>query len=129
MPRKASHVPAYRLHKPSGQARVIIDGQHVYLGRYGSPESREKYARILAESATRQATAMEPPRSGGLFPGLSVSELILTYWRFAETYYCKDGKPTKELACMREALHSLRQQCSLRACQTPILYPPSPKRA
>ena len=81
MPRKPSHVPAYRLHKPSGQARVIIDGQHVYLGRYGSPESREKYARILAESATRQQTTIEPPSSGGLFPGLSVSELILAYWR------------------------------------------------
>ncbi len=108
MPRRPSHVPAYRLHKPSGQARVIIDGQHIYLGRYGSPESREKYARILAESATRQPTAMEPPSSGSLFPCLSVSELILAYWRFAETYYCKEGKPTKELACMKEALHPLR---------------------
>ncbi len=48
MPKRNGHVPAYRLHKPSGQARVIIDGKHVYLGGYGSPESREKYARLLA---------------------------------------------------------------------------------
>jgi hypothetical protein len=48
MPKRNGHVPAYRLHKPSGQARVIIDGKHVYLGEYGSPESREKYARLLA---------------------------------------------------------------------------------
>ena len=51
MSQKRSRVPAYRLHKPSGQARVIIDGQHIHLGRYGSPESREKYARLIAERA------------------------------------------------------------------------------
>jgi len=27
----SQRVPAYRLHKPSGQARVIVDGKHVYL--------------------------------------------------------------------------------------------------
>jgi len=54
MPRKPGHVPTYGLHRPSGQARAIIDGQHIYLGRYGSAESREKYARIVAETATCQ---------------------------------------------------------------------------
>ena len=24
------HAPAYRLHKPSGQARVIINREHIY---------------------------------------------------------------------------------------------------
>jgi hypothetical protein len=50
MPRKSS-VPSYRLHKASGQARTIVNGRHVYLGKYGSPESRQQYARILAEAA------------------------------------------------------------------------------
>jgi len=50
MPRKSA-VPSYRLHKASGQARTIVNGRHVYLGKYGSPESRQKYARILAEAA------------------------------------------------------------------------------
>jgi len=49
MPRRNGHVPSYRLHKPSGQARVIINGEHIYLGQYGSAESREKYARLIAE--------------------------------------------------------------------------------
>jgi hypothetical protein len=35
--------------------------------------------------------------------------LILSYWRFAESYYSKDGQPTKELACMREALRPVRK--------------------
>ena len=45
MPRKS--VPSYRLHKPSGQARTIIGGRHVYLGKYNSPESRQRYARLI----------------------------------------------------------------------------------
>jgi hypothetical protein len=48
MPRK-KRVPTYRLHKPSGQARVIVNGEHIYLGPFGSPESQEKYARLIAE--------------------------------------------------------------------------------
>jgi hypothetical protein len=51
MSRKPGHVPSYRLHKPSGRARVIIDGEHIYLGLYGSPESHERYARLIAERA------------------------------------------------------------------------------
>jgi hypothetical protein len=38
-------IPSYRLHKPSGQARVIINGKHIYLGRFGTPESWEEYIR------------------------------------------------------------------------------------
>ena len=46
MPRRKG-VPAYRLHKPSGQARVISDGRHVYLGPYGSEESKAEYERLI----------------------------------------------------------------------------------
>ena len=55
MPRKS--VPSYRLHKPSGQARTIIHGRHIYLGKFNSPESREKYARLLAELSQPNSTA------------------------------------------------------------------------
>jgi hypothetical protein len=41
--------PSYRLHKPSGQARVIIDRKHIYLGRFDSPESHAKYHRLVGE--------------------------------------------------------------------------------
>jgi integrase len=109
MPRKRSHVPSYRLHKPSGQARVIINGQHIYLGRYGSRESREKYSRLIAELATSPGPDSIAPAAKGCFQNLTIDELILAYWRFAETYYTKDGEPTKELACMREALRPVRK--------------------
>jgi hypothetical protein len=47
--------------------------------------------------------------------GLTVSELILTYWRFAEGAYRPDGETTSELRCIREALRPLR-----------TLYDPTP---
>jgi len=34
---------------------------------------------------------------------------MLSYWRFAERYYVSDGKPTKELGCMRDALRPVRR--------------------
>jgi hypothetical protein len=51
MVRRRSIVPSYRLHKPSGQARVIINREHIYLGTYGSAESREKYAHFVVSEA------------------------------------------------------------------------------
>ena len=35
--------PKYRLHKGSGQALVQINGERIYLGKYGAEESKEKY--------------------------------------------------------------------------------------
>ena len=60
MPRRS--VPSYRLHKPSDQARTIVRGKHIYLGKYNSPESRRKYARLLAEMSqpTTQDIAAGP---------------------------------------------------------------------
>jgi hypothetical protein len=42
-------IPSYRLHKASGQAIVTLSGRDYYLGGHGSPESRKKYNRLLAE--------------------------------------------------------------------------------
>ena len=44
---QSSRIPSYRLHKPSGQARVIIGGRHHYLGPYGSPESKARYEELV----------------------------------------------------------------------------------
>ena len=49
MPRRKNLIPSYLRHKPSGQARVSINGQTIYLGKYGSKESKERYHRLLAE--------------------------------------------------------------------------------
>ena len=98
MPRRPGHIPALKLHKPSGLARVIIQGKHHYLGRYGSRESQEKYARLIAQLASgRDDTAPE-----ACLNGLTVSELILEYLQYAQGVYVKDERPTKEFVCMKD---------------------------
>ncbi len=42
------HVPKYRLHRSIGQALIEIHGHRIYLGKYNSPESREKYRQHIA---------------------------------------------------------------------------------
>lgn len=53
MPRPRNTSPSYLLHKPTGQARVRLRVgsryRDIYLVDYGSPESLEKYHRVLAE--------------------------------------------------------------------------------
>ena len=46
-------VPSYRLHKQSGEAIVTLSGRDVLLGHHGSPESYEKYNRVVDVVRTR----------------------------------------------------------------------------
>jgi integrase len=109
MPRQ-KHVPAYRLHKQSGQAIVTLtDGpgtrRDILLGKHDTPESWAEYARVLAEweASGRRLSGKR------LVGGLSVNELILAYWHFAEGYYLKNGEPTSQQARIRLALKPVRE--------------------
>ncbi|MDZ4851287.1 MAG: hypothetical protein SGI77_18515 [Pirellulaceae bacterium] len=101
-------VPSYRLHKASGQARTIINGKHVYLGKFNSAESRRKFARLLAESAQPATSEPELERSSmrNLF---LLSEVIVKYLEFAETNYVQDGAPGREFFAMIEALKPVNE--------------------
>lgn len=104
------YVPAYRLHKQSGQAIVTLtDGlggrRDVLLGSHGTAESKSEYAAVIAQWFARGRRL--PQASVG---GLSVNELILAYWPSVEVYYRDaDGKPTNEVNNIRQAMHRLRQ--------------------
>ena len=102
-------VPKYRLHNGSGQALVELVGRRIYLGKYGSDESREKYRRLIAAhmSATPDASQKHASVADPLL-GPSVNEVILVYFRFAKTYYLKNSKPTDEIAALRACLRRLR---------------------
>src|SRR5437763_1439926 len=47
-PRQRKNPPSYRLHRPTGQAVVTLNGKDLYLGRHGSPESQEGDSRLVA---------------------------------------------------------------------------------
>ena len=49
MPKLTRKHPSYRLHKPSGQAIVTLDGKDIYLGPHGTQVSRSEYDRLIGE--------------------------------------------------------------------------------
>lgn len=106
MPRLKYQVPKYRLHKRSGQAVVTLDGRDVYLGKYGSDESRKAYDRVLVEwqAAGRQTILMHERGAATL-----IDELIVAYSEYADSYYRKHGKPTTTRQHLREALRPLHE--------------------
>jgi len=57
-----------------------------YLGKHDSPESREKYRRVVAEWL---ATSLPAPAPAGAIPAPSpsVAEVILAFWKHAQQHY------------------------------------------
>ena len=47
-------IPKYRKHKPSKLAVVSLGGRDIYLGKYGTIESRELYDKLVAEYLKRR---------------------------------------------------------------------------
>jgi integrase len=108
MSHKSPRVPGYRRHS-SGQARVTLDNKDHLLGAYGSDESREAYRRLVAEWLQRKG-AFAPAVKEQAQP-LSVNELILAYWRFAEDYYGFDSSDDAKRGdgyCLRDALRVVK---------------------
>ena len=88
---------------------VTINRRNHYLGPYESAESYEKYARLIAD--WEATTADQPPTvpvPGAGYSDLTVNEMLLRYWKFAQGYYASNGTPSKELACMKEAMRPLK---------------------
>jgi integrase len=102
-------VPSYRLHKPSDQAIVVIRGKTFYLGRYGSTESKDEYNRIITEWLAGSATVPPPLLSTSPKTELTVSQLVLAYWRHVESYYVKDGRQTSQVHVVRLALRPVKE--------------------
>jgi hypothetical protein len=99
-------VPTYSLHKPSGQARVRLDGRDLYLGAYDSEDSRREYARIVAELSS---TPSPRPASPGP-PDVSVNEVLVAFLAHAEQHYRRpDGTCTNELKEYKLAIRPLRR--------------------
>lgn len=105
MPKLTRRLPSYRLHKPSGRAVVSLEGRTHYLGRFGTPESRREYERIVQEWLARRRRGIPSAH----FADLTINELIVSYLSHVDAYYVKDGLPTSEPDTIRQALRFLRR--------------------
>jgi integrase len=100
-------VPKYRRQaRPDSpdDAFVELDGDRIYLGEYGSAESRAEYARTIAEYEAngrhRPIAAIE----------LIVIELIARYRRHVDDYYRKpDGSETKSVDRVRQCMKPVKK--------------------
>jgi hypothetical protein len=82
MPKLQNKPPKYC--KLNNRAVVYQNGKPVYLGAYGSPESRDAYARIIADnpaSPTAPLTTIYPPTGKKL---VTVSELAAEFLVYAK---------------------------------------------
>ena len=76
--------PGYCLHKPTGQAYVNLGGKVIYLGEYGTDESRERYNRVKAEWLVNRHSEKFLPKNSC---GPTIADISLRYLDHAETYY------------------------------------------
>ena len=74
-------VPSYRLHKPSGQAVVTLNGRDLNLGPAASPDSRQEYDCLIAEWLADGRQLPETVPLGEL----TIVELAAAYLEFAST--------------------------------------------
>ena len=100
---KAPKVPTYGHHKPTGQARCYVNGKTVYLGKYGSEESRIRFGEIVATVISGIPVDPFVTKSADPASGLTINELVLAFMRHADTHYVKNGEPTSEIHCLRAA--------------------------
>jgi integrase len=100
---KSSSPPKYRHFKPRNLAVVRIDGRDHYLGTYGSKESKERYARLIAQLDCAPLVAVAPRTD------VSVTELVANYWSWATAYYVRNGRPSGHLSKVRRSLQVLRE--------------------
>lgn len=107
MPRPRSLTPPkYRLHRARNVAVVTIDGKDHYLGPYGSPESRERYAQLIANWQPIPAAAVAPHL---VIAPITIGELTLRYAEFARGYYVKGGQQTAQVVRILGALRELNR--------------------
>jgi integrase len=108
---KRVRVPSYRHHKPTGQAVVTLSGKDHYLGQYSSQESRQRYARLLAEWEASNRS----PTFGQAVETLTMAQVVLAFLDHAKPYYGEDST----------------EYDHLRRCTKPIseLYPNFPARS
>lgn len=104
--------PSYRLHKPSGQAVVRLDGRDHYLGKWDTPESRVLYDRLIS---TWLANGRQLPATEVRIAGPTVGDILDAYEKWAGEYYRREDQDhpgnlvqTPQVYRVRTAMQAVR---------------------
>jgi integrase len=86
--------PALALHAADGRAVVRIEGKEFYCGKHGTPESVEKYNRLIAAwiANGRRLDGLELVLQDGADHDLTVVELLAAYMKFAVVEYAASNE-------------------------------------
>lgn len=70
---------------PQGKDRafVRIDGKRIYLGTYGSPESRQRYAELIGTEQEDRARV----EGGARATPPTISQVLVAFLEYAQDYY------------------------------------------
>jgi len=105
---RPAKIPKLRTHKATGQGYVVLNGQAIYLGRAGLPETERRYHQVIAEwlAAGRQPRVAQNE--------ITIKELIARYWVHAKQYYRNaDGTVSTEVEAIRLALRPVHELYAL----------------
>jgi integrase len=93
------------------RAYVWLNGKRVWLGLFGSPESKSKYAEVISGEKDISTRSNDVAQIGAAPP--TVTELMAGYLDFATIYYQKpDGTQSREYEHIVESLKYLRRHAS-----------------
>lgn len=102
MPTLTQSNPKYRKHRASGQAVVTLSGVDHYLGPHGTKASQHEYDRLIALWLANGRSIPAPESD------LTVVELLAAFRRWAVGHYRKNGRQTRSLGNVDDALKPLR---------------------
>jgi integrase len=112
---RSRRIPKLGDHAATGQARVVIEGRSIYLGRAG-PEANERYRQLIStwlstgelpEARAAAAAAVASPKT------LTVGDVAARFLEKHATYYRhRDGTETGELSNFAEAFKPLLARCA-----------------
>ncbi|MHB1033722.1 MAG: tyrosine-type recombinase/integrase [Pirellulales bacterium] len=106
MPKRIKSLPEYRLHRATGKAIVTLNGRDFYLGPWKSKASLAEFDRLVGEWIASGRQLFRPASGPSC---LTIIELVAQYWRFAQGYYLKEGKPTGHLPKVKTSLGVLKR--------------------
>jgi len=97
--------PSYLHHKASGKAFVRIDGKNIYLGFFGTKDSKAEFDRVVSEWL---ANGRQLPQTENCQKTLTVDAICHSFLEYAAGYYRKNDEITseyKEYECVVRLLH------------------------